>query len=122
MAQSITEVPEDIIEDNTPTFMHNYAEGFGEMCELAERIKPIKILQAATRDKDIELGITEYPAYNPDYSHPLIEKVIKGQFNRDDCDVRVDTVGECTLYLITPKNADDTEPLWARGESFQYNF
>lgn len=122
MAQPITQVPEDIIEDNTPTFMHNYAEGFGEMCELSTRIRPIRILQAATKVKDINLGITKYPVYNHNYSGPLIEKVINGQFNRTDCKVQSTTVNDCTLYLITPNEYADVEGLWVHGESFQYNF
>lgn len=122
MAEPITKIPNEIVEDNTNTFMHNYAEGFGEMCELSDRIKPINILQAGTINKNIDIPISEYPVYNHNYSNPLIEKVIKGQFNYDGADIKSTTVGNCTLYLITPDNYSDKNGLWIQGETFQYNF
>lgn len=122
MAIPITKVPNDIVEDKTDTFMHNYAEGFGEMCENAHRIKPIRILQAGVKTKDKKQNYSEYPVYNHEYSNPLIEKVIKGQFSYNGCTILSTTVGECTLYLLVPSNYNEQDGLWIDGDSFQYNF
>lgn len=121
------DIPEDIRENDHEIYMINFCRAFGDINRDADRTKPIKTLEYATRNPGT-FTVEEYPEYNEKYSKPLIEKVVEQGYVPPNCKILIHSEDNVEARLIVPTDLKDEDTnerqngLYVHGEYFQYNF
>lgn len=126
----VINVPEDVRENDHDIYMINFCRAFGDINKDAERTKPIRTLEYATRTAGT-LSVDKYPQkedYNYEYSKPLIEKVIEQGYVPPNCKILIHAESNVEARLVVPQDLQDEDTneqqngLYVHGEYFQYNF